>query len=55
VEEAEEQAGDEAVGAGPEARGAADDGAAPRLACGGAADDGGGLQAAEDLDDEVRR
>lgn len=42
-------------GAGAEARGVAHDGAPPWLVCAGAADDGGGVQAAEDLEEEPRR
>lgn len=54
VGEGEEQAGEEAVDAGTEARRVADDGAAPCPAHGGAADHGGGDQAGEDLvDDQV--
>jgi hypothetical protein len=51
LQEAKEEAGNEAVGAGPEARGGiADDGAPPQLADSGAMEGGSGLQAAEDLD-----
>lgn len=55
MEEAEEEVGDEAVGDGVEARGVGDDGAPPRLACAGAADNVAGVQAAEDLEEQVRR
>lgn len=53
VEEAEEEVWVEAIGAGPEAGGVADDGAPPWLAGAGASDDGGAFQAAEDVQEEV--
>jgi hypothetical protein len=55
VEEAEEERRAEAAGADAEARGVAEDGAPPRLAGGSAADDIGGVKAAEDLEEEVAR
>jgi hypothetical protein len=58
VDDAKEQAGIEAVQVrttATEARGVAGDGAPPGLANAGAADDGGRLQAKEDLEEDVSR
>jgi hypothetical protein len=54
VDQAEEEVGVEAVGAGTEGRRVVDDGAPPRLAGAGAADDVGGVQTPEDMDDHLR-